>query len=235
MAFKQLKLNEDKTECLIVGKRRDLERLENLHNLRLSNTVVEVKNSVRDLGVTLDSNLSLKHQISKVVRVAGYHLRNIGFVRKYLYSSTTKMLIHNHIISRLDYCNSIYYGLPNYLLKKLQIIMNRAARLVGLQGVSPRERITPVLRELHWLPIKARVIYKICLLTYQAVKFEKPLYLREVLRNFQPDTSIDWGIVQTHTDWKNQGVTFNWAFGHSKTLPQDSLIDCLLTSKIAPI
>ena len=118
MAFKQLKLNEDKTECLIVGKKRDLERPGNLNNFRLYNTTVEVKNSVKDLGMILVCNLSLKDQINKVVRVAGYHLRNIGFVRKYLDSNTIKMLVHNYVISRLDYCNSIYYGLPNYLLKK---------------------------------------------------------------------------------------------------------------------
>ena len=69
------------------------------------------------------------------------------------------------------------------------MIMDRAARLV--QGVSPRDRVIPVLRELHWLPIKARVRYKICLLTFQAVKYNKPSYLREVLRNFQPDTNMD--------------------------------------------
>ena len=102
MAFKQLKLNEDKTECLIVGKKQNLERLGNLNNLRLYNTTVEVKKSVKDLGVILDCNMSLKDQINKVVRVVGYHLRNIGFVRKYIDSNTTKMLVHNYVISRLD-------------------------------------------------------------------------------------------------------------------------------------
>ncbi|XP_068246244.1 uncharacterized protein [Palaemon carinicauda] len=89
---------------------------------------------------------------------------------------------------RLDYCNVLYYGLPNYNLRKIQNVFNRAARLI--KGLSPRERITPTLIELHWLPIKARIIFKICVLTYQALKFEKPSYMRNMLKSFRPDTVV---------------------------------------------
>ena len=149
---------------------------------------MEVKTGVRDLGVLLDCHLSFHNQINNVVKVAGYHLKNIAFVRKYLDERTTKMLISNHVISKLDYCNSLYYGLPNYQLKKLQIIMNRAARLI--KGLSPRERITPSLIDLHWLPIKARIIYKLCVMTYQALTSERPRYIRELLRGFHLHTSM---------------------------------------------
>ena len=98
------------------------------------------------------------------------------------------MLIHNHVISRLDYCNSIYYRLPNILLKKLQNIQNRAARLI--KKIPLRERITPALIELHWLPMKARITYKICLLTYKAPKFGEPEYLNEHLVPFGLETSV---------------------------------------------
>ena len=98
------------------------------------------------------------------------------------------MLIHNHVISKLDYCNSIYYKLPNTLLKKLQNIQNRAARLI--RKIPLRERITPALMELHWLPMKARIIYKICLLNYKALKFGEPKYLYEYLVPFELETSV---------------------------------------------
>ena len=71
----------------------------------------------------------------------------------------------HYIIPRPDYCNSLYYELPAYQLKKLQLVFNRAARLIV--GTAPRERITPVLIDLHWLPIKARIMFKICVLTYR--------------------------------------------------------------------
>lgn len=147
MDGKQLKLNEDKSECLLVGKKNDLRRLKTT-TLRMHGTNMEVKNVARDLGVLIDCHLSFHDQINNVVRATGYHLRNIAFIKKYLDDKTIKMLIHNYVISKLDYCNSLYYGLPNYLLKRLQNVMNRAARLI--KGLSRRERITPALIDLHW-------------------------------------------------------------------------------------
>ena len=134
---------------------------------------------LRNLGVYIDSNLTMKNQISNTVKVCNHHLRNIAFIRKYLNEDTLKMLIHNHAISRLDYCNAIYHKLPNILLKKLQNIQNRAARLI--KKIPLCERITPALMELQWLPMKARIIYKICLLIYKALKFGEPKYLYEYL------------------------------------------------------
>ena len=188
MDGKQLKLNEDKTECLIIGKKNDISNMRNIQNLSVNNTPMNVSKSVKNLGVLLDCSLTLKEQISKIVKISGYHLRNIAFVRKYLDECTVKKLVHNYIISRLDFCNSIYYGLPNYHMKKIQLIMNRAARLI--KGVGPRERITPILIELHWLPVKARIVYKICLLVFNALKFGKPEYVRRMLKDFQPDTDM---------------------------------------------
>ena len=98
------------------------------------------------------------------------------------------MLIHNHVISRLDYCNSIYYRLLNILLKKLQNIQNRAARLI--KKIQICERITPALIELHWLPMTAKIMYKICLHTYKTLKFGEPKYLNEYLVPFELETSV---------------------------------------------
>ena len=66
--------------------------------------------------------------------------------------------------------------------------MNRAARLI--KGIPPRDRITPVLIELHWLPIKARIIYKICTLVFQVIKFGKPAYLSSLLSEFHTESNI---------------------------------------------
>ena len=144
---------------------------------------------IKNLGIVFDCSLSFNEQINRVVKTAGYHLRNIAFLKKYLYDKTVKMLIHNYVISRLDYCNVLYYALPNYNLKKIQNVFNRAARLI--KGLSPRERITPALIELHWLHVKARMVFKMCVLTYQALNSGKPGYLRNALKSFQPNTAVD--------------------------------------------
>ena len=175
-------------QCLLVGKKNDIRGIGNIRNLIVNGSTMKVSESVKDLGIILDCNLSLNEQINKVVRMAGYHLRNIAFVRKYLDEPTVKKLIQNYVISRLDFCNSAFYGLPNYQLKKIQMVMNRAARII--KGVTPRERITPILVELHWLPVKARIIYKICLIAFNALKFGKPDYIRRVLRDFRPNTPM---------------------------------------------
>ena len=150
MDFKHLKLNENKTEYMLIGKKDSLRILSGT-NITINGNVVQTAERVKDLGVTIDSNLTLNSQINNVVRTTGYHLRNIAFIKKYIDEDSMKKLVINCITSRIDYCNSIYYGLPKYQLKKLQKILNRAARLI--KGVSPRERITPTLIGLHWLPM----------------------------------------------------------------------------------
>lgn len=95
-----------------------------------------------------------------MVKTVNCHLRNTALVKKYLDKKTMKMLIYNHVISKLDYCNSLYYGQANYLLKKLQLVMNRMARL--LKGLALHERTTAALTDLHWLPIKACLVFKMC-------------------------------------------------------------------------
>ena len=131
-----------------------------------------------------------------------------------------KMLVHNHIISKLDYCNSLYYGFPNYLLKKLQLVMNRAARLI--KGLPPHERITPTLIDLHWLPIKARIIYKICVLTHQAVRFGKPGYIKNLLQDLHLDTpmALRHTVEQCVSTWK-------WVLEHLKRLLHEYIMSYL--------
>ena len=183
MQYKQLKLNDEKTEFMLVGK-KDTLRYFGDDNMIINGNEIHIVESVRDLGVSLDSNLTLKSQINNVVRLAGYHLRNIAFIKKYLDEDSIKKLVINNIVSRVDYCNSIYYNLPKLQLRKLQMVLNRAARLI--KGIPPRERITPVLIELHWLPIKARIVFKLCVLTHQALITGRPPYLRELLLLIQP-------------------------------------------------
>ena len=163
MAKKKLKLNEEKTEYLIIGTKHDTTKYDELKEVSINNQGIVLSRSVRDLGFVIDNNLTCNEQIRTVIKNANFSLRNIAFIKKYLDVDSIKKLVHNYIITRLDYCNSLYHELPAYQLKKLQLVFNRAARLIV--GTVPRERITPVLIELHWLPIKARIVFKICVLT----------------------------------------------------------------------
>ena len=88
-------------------------------------------------------------------------------------------LVHSLIVSKVGYCNSLFIGLPNVILKKVQSVLNRAARLIF--KLPPRVPTTSSLIELHWLPLEARIEFKICLNTLKALKFNQPSYIRELL------------------------------------------------------
>ena len=85
---------------------------------------------------------------------------------------------------RFDYCNSLLYGLPNSLLSKLQRVQNTSARVITK---TPRHNhITPVLKELHWLPIAYRIKFKILLIVYKALKGLVPCYITELIKTYKP-------------------------------------------------
>ena len=83
------------------------------------------------------------------------------------------------MLSRLDYCNSVLAGLPASILAPLQRVLHAAARLVN--GLRPHDHVSPTLKKLHWLPIKQRVDYKLCLLVHKVVVGHAPSYLTGML------------------------------------------------------
>ena len=129
--------------------------------------------SARNLAVWFDTHLTLERHISDVCKKPFYHLFNIRHIRKHLTRESAEKIIHAFVISRLDYCNSLFFGLPDSQLGKLQRVQNACARLVCN---SPRfSHCTPLLSELHWLPIKQRIIFKTLLITYKAIHGKAPV------------------------------------------------------------
>ena len=94
----------------------------------------------------------------------------------------TKKLISSFVLSRLDYCNSLLAGLPESRLDRLRRVQNNAARLVlGRRG---RDHTKPLLRSLHWLPVRARIEYNIFTLCYHSKDSSAPAYLSHLLSTF---------------------------------------------------
>ena len=168
-----LKLNEDKTEVLIIGM--DAQRDEIIN--RLGNLALQVKPIVKNLGVILDPDLNFDNHISNVTKTAFYHLRNIARVRPYLSLEDAIKLTHAFVLSRLDYCNALYTGLPKKTIDRLQLVQNSAARI--LTKTSKRVHITPVLASLLWLPVALRIDFKILLLVFKALNGLAPSYLSD--------------------------------------------------------
>ena len=113
---------------------------------------------------------------------------SISRIRKCMSQSNLKRIVNAFVISRIDYCNSILYGLPTAEYEKLQRVQNIAARLIT--GSSRRDHITPVLKNLHWLPIKSRITFKILLLTYKILNGQSPSYLTSLISSYKPVRSL---------------------------------------------
>ena len=173
-------MNEGKTEIIIIrgNLRNDLRA--DFGMLNFENTQLGPCEFAKNLGVVLDSPLSFRPQIDSVVKTCNFHIRNLYLIRNFINRNNLLSLVHSLIVSKIDYCNSLLVGLPKVTLKKVQSILNRAARLI--YSLPPQVPTTPFLTKLHWLPVKARVEFKICLITFRALKFNQPLYIREFLR-----------------------------------------------------
>ena len=179
MLRRKLKLNDGKTEIVIIkgGLRSNLEA--EFGSLDIGGVQLYPSVSVKNLGVVLDSNLNFKHHVNSLVKNCNFHIRNLYAVRRYLSKDILITLVQSLIVSRIDYCNVLFLGLPSYLLKKLQSVMNRCARLIF--SLPPRVPTTRFLIELHWLPIRARVEFKVCLIVFKALKFNQPKYIVDLL------------------------------------------------------
>ena len=171
-----LKCNLTKTEVIHFYSR--FTQTDSISHLRVGNAIINPVTEVRDLGVTFDSTLTLHdyNHINNICRSGSLSLHQIGKIRKFITHESAERIVHAFVSSKLDYCNGILYGLPQNQIQKLQRLQNSAARLVTRTKKSEpgAEHITPVLINLHWLPVQQRIIFKLLLNTIQSPQRSGP-------------------------------------------------------------
>ena len=182
-----LKLNESKTEFLLIGTKQQLTKV-TVPKLQISSCTITPSLSVKDLGVIFDSCLSMHQHVSNIVRTCYYHLRNLASIKDCLNMHALLSAVHAFITSRLDSGNSMLSGISQKQLSRVQRVQNAAARLI--KGSKKRDHITPVLRQLHWLPIEQRIQFKILCLTFKALRFNNPTYLSGLLTPYSPSVNL---------------------------------------------
>ena len=184
MSQNQLKLNDSKTEFMVIGKKASVNKLPKDKIIQIGDDRIKASDKARNIGVVLDTHLDMKSQINSVCRSAYMHIHNIGKIRSCLTQEATATLIHALVTSKLDNYNSLIFGCPDASIKKLQMVQHSAARLI--MQIKIRDHITPILMELHWLPVKARITYKLCLLVFKCLNQIAPLYLQDLVTLYQP-------------------------------------------------
>ncbi len=175
----KLKLNDDKTEFVLIGTKYWIDKLK-FSEIMVGKVRIKAAEKAKNLGVVFDKSMGMKTQVSNMCRIGFHNLRNLSSIRNILDNDTAKTAAHAFVTSGLDYCNSILYGLPECQIKRLQLVHNAAARVV----VKKRkfDHISEDLKNLHWLPVKSRIDFKLLLLTWKALHDQAPVYLKELLK-----------------------------------------------------
>ena len=173
-----LKLNEGKTEFIDIGHYVSPVVSLDLGEVSIIKPVEHAKN----LGFMFDHRMNMSEQINMVSKTSFLNLRNLKRIGSRLAHELKVQLVHSNILSFLDYCNSVYGGLTEKNLFKLQKIQNNAVRYIfGLYGKKFREPIMPYLKRLHFLPVKYRIKFKVALLVFKCLNGFAPEYMHELI------------------------------------------------------
>jgi hypothetical protein len=179
MSSNRLQLNSGKTEVLWCTSARRQHQLPT-SPVAINGTPIEPVKSVRDLGIFIDADLGMRTHVQRTVSRCFFVLRQLRQIRRYVPASTFQALTVALVLSRLDYGNSVLAGLPRHLVRRLQSVLNAAARLV--YGLRRADHVTDALVSLHWLRAQQRIDYKLATLTYRALSGTAPTYLRQFER-----------------------------------------------------
>ena len=173
MLCNKLKLNKDKTDMLI---------LSSSHRPHPSLSSIACSSQAHNIGVIFNQSFSMIH-VTSICKSSFFYLHNIGLIRKFITFEAFTLLIHAFVMSKLD--KSLLYGLPMYLLKRLQHLQNIA--VTRLLTFSPKYvHIIPMLKELHWLPVHLCIEFKILLITFNALYDCAPVYIKDLIKQYQP-------------------------------------------------
>ena len=173
----QLLLNPDKTKLVIFGSRQMTAKVSDFRLFLLGKELEPVK-AARDLGVTLDSNLTYNEHIVSTVSSCMSRLGQINRV-KYIFDKRALIIIINALVSKLFYCSSVWSNTTQANLDKLQAVQNFACRI--LCGAKKFEHITPLLKGLHWLPIRQQLYFRFAVLVFKCMTRCAPEYLTSKL------------------------------------------------------
>jgi hypothetical protein len=197
-ASRRLQLNASKTELIWFGSRVNLTKLRLLNqSITVGTENVQPVDTVRDLGVLFDSELSMTKHVAAVVQSCFYQLRRIRQIRRRVGQDVTLQLVIALVISRLDYCNAVLAGLPDSTVGQLQRVQNAAARLVF--GLGPKDPISPVYYNCTGYQFRYRITFKLCSIMFSIRSGNCPLYLSDCVTTVAAQSHSQRGLRSAST------------------------------------
>ena len=175
MSTNRLCLNPCKTEVIWLGSKQRIQHCP-MDPISISGAWIVPSTRVRDLGVILDSELTMIPHVNALTRLCYFNIRQIRTIRRSLDMESTCALMRALIHSRLDYCNGVLACLPDYIYSRLQMVLKSAARLI-LKKPSRATVSNEMITILHWLPYPQRVTYKAAIVIYKCRHGLAPVYL----------------------------------------------------------
>jgi len=174
MRTNRLQLNADKTEIIWCTSSRRQHQIPT-DSFVIGADVITPVSSVRDLGIYLDSDLSMRTHISKTVSACFAVLRQLRSIRRSVTRPVLQSLVASLVLTRLDFGCTTLAGLPARQLNRLQSVLNAAARLV--YSARRSEHVSPLLYELHWLRVPERIEFRLAVLAHRCINGTAPRYL----------------------------------------------------------
>ena len=184
MRSNRLQLNTAKTKVLWSTSSRRLHLLP-VSPIRVGTDQVMPVSVVRNLGIYMDADVSMRSHGSKTVAACFAILRQLRSIHRSVPHFVLQSLVSSLILQRLDYGNATLAGIPSHLTKRMQSVLNSAVRLVF--SASRYDRITPLLTQLHSLKVPERIKFKLAVLVYKCIHQTAPPYLAEELHQSSAD------------------------------------------------
>ena len=132
--------------------------------------------------------MSFDKQVSETCKASYFHICALRHIRSSLTTEAGKTVAAAIVGSRLDYCYSLLAGTSVSDLARLQLVQNTLARVIAQK--SRFRRITPVLADLHWLPVRHRINFKIATIAFRVLHFQQPSYLAAIIPRYVPTRSL---------------------------------------------
>ena len=198
-----LLLNEKKTQCIFIGSRQYISRLPEDIGITFNEKILVPSKQVKNLGVYFDNFMTFSIHIEEMSKKVNGLLFYLNRIKDQLDDSARKIVIQSLVLTIINYCSTIWGTTNKTLIEKVQRLQNFAVR-IALGNLRKFDHVSPAFEKLHWLRIKDKIYYDICLLVFKSINNYFPDWFYKLptvaqVRNTQTRQCVDLFIPRTTT------------------------------------